>query len=97
MAGDTIATENTAEAVTTENTGAPRRRQEQLSVEEPGFSDENINYPTGPKLWLTTSALTITLFLTGLVRLPRHQWLAIVCQLKNKSRIFLSWQLLCQA
>ena len=47
-----------------DNIGQP---QEQLEVEEGGISDENINYPTGPKLWLTMASLCIAYFLNGLV------------------------------
>jgi len=48
----------------TDNLGQPR---EQLEVEEGGLSDENINYPIGPKLWLTMASLCIAYFLNGLV------------------------------
>jgi hypothetical protein len=48
----------------TDNLGQPR---EQLEVEEGGLSDENINYPTGPKLWLTMTSLCVAFFLNGLV------------------------------
>ena len=70
MSGDTPATENAVQTASAEETGSPKTPQEQLEVEDPEFSEEHINYPTGPKLWLTTSALTIALFLTGLVRFP---------------------------
>jgi hypothetical protein len=48
----------------TDNPGQPR---EQLEVEEDGFSDENITYPTGLKLWLTMASLCIAYSLNGLV------------------------------
>jgi hypothetical protein len=47
-----------------DNLGQPR---EQLEVEEGGISNENIAYPTGPKLWLTMASLCIVYFLNGLV------------------------------
>jgi hypothetical protein len=66
MAGDT-SNENvvqTASTHDTDNLGQPR---EQLEVEGGGISDENITYPTGPKLWLTMASLCIACFLNGLV------------------------------
>ncbi|KAK5210776.1 hypothetical protein LTR41_003388 [Exophiala xenobiotica] len=39
---------------------------EQLEVEEPGVSEENIIYPSGPKLWLTMASLCLSIFLNGL-------------------------------
>ena len=70
MSTDTLTIENTGQTASAEETGSPRRPQEQLEVEDPEPLDESIDYPTGPKLWLTVSALTIALFLTGLVRSP---------------------------
>ena len=40
---------------------------EQLEIEEGDQTDEGINYPTGPKLWLTMTSLFIACFLQGLV------------------------------
>jgi hypothetical protein len=41
---------------------------EQLEVEEqPGVSEENIIYPSGPKLCLTMASLCLSIFLNGLV------------------------------
>jgi hypothetical protein len=54
----------TASTHDTDNLGRPR---EQLEAEEGDISDENITYPTGPKLWLTMTSLCIAYFLNGLV------------------------------
>lgn len=53
----------TASTHDTDNVGQP---QEQLVVEESGTSDEDITYPTGPKLWLTMISLCTAYFLDGL-------------------------------
>ena len=45
------------------NIGHP---EEHLEVEETGTTEE-INYPTGYKLWLTVISLCIAMFLKGLV------------------------------
>lgn len=52
----------------TQSMHSVRHPQEQLEVEEAGVPDENITYPTGPKLWLTMASLCIAYFLNGLVR-----------------------------
>lgn len=44
------------------NAGHP---QEQLSVEEPNTTDD-IVYPTGAQLWITTGSIILSLFLVGL-------------------------------
>lgn len=54
----------TSTAVTNDET----QPQEQLEVEESGPSDEAINFPSGPKVWLTMTSLCIAQFLHGLVR-----------------------------
>lgn len=66
MAEDT-SEENVVQTASTEDTSNLRLPQEQLEVEEGGISDENIIYPTGPKLWLTMASLCIAYFLIGLV------------------------------
>ena len=38
-----------------------------LEIEEPGVAEEDINFPTGTKLWLTVASLCVALFLKGLV------------------------------
>jgi UTP:GlnB (protein PII) uridylyltransferase len=38
-----------------------------LEVEEPRDDEENIVYPTGPKLWSTMASMAIACFLSGLV------------------------------
>jgi hypothetical protein len=43
---------------------------EQVEIEENAVPEEEINYPTGPKLWLTVATLCVTMFLKGLVRSP---------------------------
>ena len=58
---DAIQTPSTNDA---DNVGHP---QEQLEVDEGGTSEENIVYPSGPKLWLTMGSLCLACFLNGLV------------------------------
>jgi hypothetical protein len=53
-----------------EGASTPGRPQKQLEIEETDFSDDNVIYPTGPKLWLTMGSMSIALFLHGLVRFP---------------------------
>ena len=60
-------TENAVQAASTHDTNNLRQPREQLEVNEGGISDENITYPTGPKLWLTMTSLCIAYFLNGLV------------------------------
>lgn len=50
-----------------ENPDTTTPRPDQLEIEESGTSDESINYPTGPKLWLTMISLCTAIFLNGLV------------------------------
>jgi hypothetical protein len=67
MAETTASNENVLQAASlraADNLGQPR---EQLEVDDGGISDENITYPTGPKLWLTMASLCLACFLTGLV------------------------------
>lgn len=40
---------------------------EALQIEEPNNEEENIAFPTGPKLWSTMASMCIALFLSGLV------------------------------
>lgn len=49
-----------------ENPDTTTPRPDQLEIEESGTSDESINYPTGPKLWLTMISLCTAIFLNGL-------------------------------
>lgn len=54
----------------------PGRPQEQLQVEEPEpprDAEDDIDYPTGAKLWLTVLCLCLTFFLHGLVSLSNIQ------------------------
>jgi hypothetical protein len=60
-------TENAVQAASTHDTDNLGQPREQLEVDEGGISDENITYPTGPKLWLTMTSLCIAYFLNGLV------------------------------
>jgi hypothetical protein len=66
MAED-ISNENVVQAASTHDTDNLGQPRERLEVEEGGISDENITYPTGPKLWLTMASLCIAYFLNGLV------------------------------
>ena len=72
MAED-MSTENVvqmASAHQLDNLGQP---QQQLEVQEGGVSDQDITYPTGPKLWLTMASLCLASFLNGLVSgFPRY-------------------------
>jgi hypothetical protein len=43
------------------------RSIEALEVEEPRDNEEDIVFPTGPKLWSTMASMAITCFLSGLV------------------------------
>jgi hypothetical protein len=60
-------TEDIIRAVSAEETARIGHPTEQLEIEENGVSEE-INYPTGHKLWLTVASLCIAMFLKGLVR-----------------------------
>jgi hypothetical protein len=62
-----ISTATAVQMASTQDTDNLGQRREQLEVEEGGLSDENINYPTGPKLWLTLTSFCIAYFLNGLV------------------------------
>jgi hypothetical protein len=59
--------ENILQTNSTEVTGNFSPPREQLEVEEGSLSDDNINYPAGPKLWLTMTSMCIAYFLNGLV------------------------------
>lgn len=57
-------------------TAVPGQPQEQLQIEEPESTrdvEDDIDYPTGAKLWLTVICLCITFFLHGLVCLPTFE------------------------
>lgn len=73
MSGEISPNENAVQTTSApaEETRIPGRPQEQLEIEETNFSDENINYPTGPKLWMTVGSMCIAQFLNGLVRFSR--------------------------
>lgn len=60
-------TENVVQMASTHDTANLRQYREGLEVDEGGIPDENITYPTGPKLWLTMASLCIAYFLNGLV------------------------------
>lgn len=45
----------------------PPRPIETLEVEEPRNDEDNMVFPTGPKLWSTMASMAITCFLSGLV------------------------------
>lgn len=71
MANDTPseATRDSIRPVSTEDTARAGHPAEPLEIEENGVPGEEVNYPTGPKLWLTVATLCVTMFLKGLVRL----------------------------
>jgi hypothetical protein len=45
---------------------------EALQIKEPGNEEDNIVFPTGPKLWSTMLSMSIALFLSGLVSRRPH-------------------------
>ena len=59
--------ENVVQTTTTGDDSGLGFPREQLEVEEGGISEDNINYPTGSKLWLTMTSLCVTFFINGLV------------------------------
>jgi hypothetical protein len=67
MANETP-TEDAVRPVSAEDTARDGRPTEQPEIEENGVPEEEVNYPTGPKLWLTVATLCVTMFLKGLVR-----------------------------
>ncbi|RKL10236.1 hypothetical protein BFJ68_g8852 [Fusarium oxysporum] len=56
---------NPAAIEVNENTQQPRPTSA-LEIEEPHDDEENIVYPTGPKLWSTMASMAIACFLSGL-------------------------------
>lgn len=52
------------------DTTAQSRPTSTLEIEEPRDDEENIVYPTGPKLWSTMASMAIACFLSGLVTCP---------------------------
>lgn len=46
----------------------PGQPRERLVVEENAPLEDDITYPTGPKLWLTVGSVGICMILKGLVR-----------------------------
>ncbi|KAK2758190.1 hypothetical protein FQN54_004034 [Arachnomyces sp. PD_36] len=68
MSEETATNQNVAQVTPAraEEAGAPGKPQEQLEVEEAELADEDIVYPTGPKLWLTIGSMCIAQFLHGL-------------------------------
>lgn len=48
------------------NSAVPGHPAEQLQVEEAPTSDEQIEYPTGPQLWLNVFAMLLVCFIHGL-------------------------------
>jgi hypothetical protein len=67
MVNDTPTEDAGVRPVSTEVTSRPGQPTEQLEIEN-SVPEVEINYPTGPKLWLTVATLSITMFLKGLVR-----------------------------
>lgn len=58
----------------TEITPVVGRPQEQLEIEEPPTveqDEDNIEYPTGPKLWLSMTSVLISALLCNFVSLRR--------------------------
>ncbi|RGP80710.1 hc-toxin efflux carrier toxa [Fusarium longipes] len=52
--------------IDTDSPNQPARPIETLQIEEPHNEEENIVFPTGPKLWSTMASMCIALFLSGL-------------------------------
>jgi hypothetical protein len=67
MVNDTL-TEDAIRPVSTEVASRPGQPTEPLEIEENSVPEVEINYPTGPKLWLTVTTLCVAMFLKGLVR-----------------------------
>jgi hypothetical protein len=68
MASETV-TERplTATVPISTDAASPPRPIEALQVEEPRNEEEDIVFPTGPKLWSTVVSMCIALYLSGLV------------------------------
>jgi len=60
-------TSDTSQIMPAEDTLGVGRPTQQLEIEDSGVAEEEINFPTGPKLWLTVASLCMALFLKGLV------------------------------
>ncbi len=60
-------TSDTIQTMPAEDTVQAGHPAEQLEIEEVGVPEEEINFPTGPKLWLTVATLCVAMFLKGLV------------------------------
>jgi hypothetical protein len=79
MASETLTQTPTDTATVQFNTDGPGQSRpiETLQIEEPRNEEENIVFPTGPKLWSTMASMCIALFLSGLVsRCPhKYRWL----------------------
>jgi hypothetical protein len=67
MVNDTP-TEDAVRPVSTEVASRAGQPTELLEIEENSVPEVEINYPTGPKLWLTVTTLCVAMFLKGLVR-----------------------------
>lgn len=69
MASETLTQTPVDTAILQSNIDSPSESRpiEALQIEEPSNEEENIAFPTGPKLWSTMASMSIALFLSGLV------------------------------
>jgi hypothetical protein len=69
MVSETLTQTPIDTATVQSNIGSPSESRpiEALQIEEPGNEEDNIVFPTGPKLWSTMLSMSIALFLSGLV------------------------------
>ncbi|KAH8807374.1 major facilitator superfamily domain-containing protein [Xylogone sp. PMI_703] len=65
MLNDTV-TEDAGRPVSTQLTSRIGHPMEQLEIEQSSAPEVEINYPTGPKVWLAVATLCVTMFLKGL-------------------------------
>lgn len=74
MASETVTERplDTATVPISTDAGNPSRPIEALQIEEPRNEEEDIVFPTGPKLWSTVVLMCIALYLSGLVSHHSH-------------------------
>ena len=64
-----LAIQDAVRPVSTELTSRVGHPMEQLEMEQSSAPEVEINFPSGPKVWLAVATLCVTMFLKGLVRL----------------------------
>jgi len=63
----TLTMADAAQTCTAESPSTPRQPLERLDVEEPNEGEDNINWPSGHKLWLNMASVFMTQIVLGLV------------------------------